>query len=59
MSEQALARPERCTPVSEANFVAEVRDLAAFYDGRIPVCWQDALEDLIYTIEREPDDAED
>ncbi|MBA1835427.1 hypothetical protein [Corynebacterium wankanglinii] len=59
MSEQALARTERCTPVSEANFVAEVRDLAAFYDGRIPVCWQDALEDLIYTIEREPDDAED
>lgn len=33
--------------------------MAAFYDGRIPVHWQDALEDLIYTIERGPDDAED
>lgn len=59
MSEQALARTERCTPVSEANFVAEVRDLAAFYDGRIPMNWQDALENLIYTIKMEPDDAAD
>ena len=59
MNEHVLARTEHRTPVSEANFVAEVRDLAAFYDGRIPMHWQDALEDLIYTIKMEPDDAAD
>lgn len=40
-------------------FLAEVRDLAAFYKDRIPLHWEDALHDLIYTIGLEPDDAAD
>ncbi|WCZ33635.1 MULTISPECIES: hypothetical protein [Corynebacterium] len=59
MSVQMTERPERCTPISKANFVAEVRDLAAFYKDRIPLHWEDALHDLIYTIGMEPDDAAD
>lgn len=59
MSAYVTERPERCTPVSEANFLAEVRDLAAFYKDRIPLYWEDALHDLIYTIEREDDYAAD
>lgn len=45
--------------ISQINFVNEVRDLANFYDGRIPLAWQDKLHDLLTEIEKEPDDAAD
>jgi len=59
MSAQMTERPERCTPISEANFVAEVIDLATFYKDRIPLHWEDALHDLIDIIEKEADHAAD
>ena len=44
--------------VSEMKFVAEVQDLAKFYSGRIPLAWQDALQGLLDTIDKEIDDAD-
>lgn len=37
MSTAHIERPAGCTPVSEANFITEVQDLATFYSGRIPL----------------------
>ena len=45
--------------IAEINFGNEVRDLANFYEGRIPLAWQDKLQDLLNEIEKEPDDAAD
>ena len=56
------ARTERstgCTPVSEANFITEARDLAKFYSGRIPLAWQDALQALLDTIDKDTNHAND
>lgn len=47
------------TPISVINFTNEIRDIANFYDGRIPLEWQDKLHDLLDEIEKEPDHAAD
>ena len=51
--------PQWCTEVSKQNFASEVRNLAAFYEDRIPLDWQDALQNVLDTIEKETDDAAD
>lgn len=58
MSAARLERPTGCTPVSEANFITEVQDLAKFYGGRIPLAWQDALQGLLDTIDKDRNDAD-
>lgn len=58
MSTKRTELPAGCTPVSEANFITEVQDLATFYNGRIPLAWQDALQGLLDTIDKDLDDAD-
>lgn len=58
MSTAHIERPAGCTPVSEANFITEVQDLATFYSGRIPLAWQDALQGLLDTIDKDRNDAD-
>ena len=58
MSAARTELPAGCTPVSEANFITEVQDLAKFYSGRIPLAWQAALQGLLDTIDKEIDDAD-
>lgn len=59
MSNQVIDTPQWCTEVSKQNFASEVRNLAAFYEDRIPLDWQDALQNVLDTIEKETNDAAD
>ena len=54
---QTTARPPRWSHIAETNFISEIRDLADFYDARIRLAWQDALQTLIDQIEEEQNDA--
>lgn len=45
--------------IGQINFINEVRDLANFYEGRIPLGWQDKLHDLLDLIEKDTDDDAD
>lgn len=53
MSTKRTELPAGYMSVSEMNFVAEVQDLAKFYSGHIPLAWQDALQGLLDTIDKE------
>lgn len=59
MNNRVMDTPQWCTEVSKQNFASEVRNLAAFYEDRIPLDWQDALQNVLDTIEKETDDAAD
>lgn len=46
--------------INRATFSAEIHSLAAFYGGRIPLAWEDKLEELLDTVkEQEENDATD
>lgn len=50
---------QECSQVTQHNFIKEIQDVAAFYEGRIPLAWQDALQDVIDTVEKGPGNATD
>lgn len=43
--------PSVCWEVAAVNFAAEVKGLASFYEGRIPLHWQDKLSELADLVE--------
>ena len=49
----------KCSQVTQHNFIKEIQDVAAFYEGRIPLAWQDALQDVLDTVEKGPGNATD
>lgn len=58
MSTKRTELPAGYMSVSEINFVSEVKDLAKFYSGSIPLAWQDALQGLLDTIDKDTDNAD-
>lgn len=51
--------PLECAQVTQHNFIKEIQDVAAFYEGRIPLAWQDALQNVIDTVEKGSGNATD
>lgn len=60
MSDVAKQAAALNNQIARSNFTAEVTGLASFYDGRIPMEWQDKLEELLDAVEKgTSDDAAD
>lgn len=53
VAREAQKRPERWSHIAETNFIAEIRDMAEFYESRIRLPWQDQLQQLVDLIEEE------